>query len=69
MKYGVLESAKEVGNLFPLNLSFHHLNGVSFNKGCYIGQEITQRTHLTGAIRRIALPFFVVTNQNKFDNS
>jgi folate-binding protein YgfZ len=55
--YGVLEGSKETKNLFPLNLNFQYLNGVSFNKGCYIGQELVQRTHHTGVIRKIAMPF------------
>ena len=38
---GIVEGGKEVGNNFPLNLNMHYLNGVSFNKGCYIGQELT----------------------------
>ena len=54
---GILEGSKEVANNFPLNINMHHLNGVSFDKGCYIGQELTQRTFHTGVIRKIALPF------------
>ena len=34
---GIVETGKEVGNQFPLNLNLQHLNGVNFNKGCYIG--------------------------------
>ncbi len=55
--YGVLEGPRETKNLFPLNLNFEHLNAISFNKGCYIGQELVQRTHHTGVIRKIAMPF------------
>jgi folate-binding protein YgfZ len=54
--YGVLEG-DEVTDQFPLNMNFQHLNAISFNKGCYIGQELTQRTHHTGVIRKIAMPF------------
>lgn len=28
------------------------MNAVSFDKGCYIGQELTARTHFTGVIRK-----------------
>jgi folate-binding protein YgfZ len=38
---GIPESSKEIGNQFPLNMHLHYLNGVSFTKGCYIGQELT----------------------------
>jgi folate-binding Fe-S cluster repair protein YgfZ len=41
----------------------HHLNGVSFEKGCYIGQELTQRTYHTGVIRRVALPYFILSKE------
>jgi len=63
--YGVLEGPHEVKDNFPLNLNFHHLNGISFNKGCYIGQELTQRTYHTGVLRKVAMPF-VVTEKMKF---
>ena len=30
---------------------------VSFNKGCYLGQELIARTHHTGVIRKRTVPF------------
>ncbi len=54
--YGVLEG-DEVSDQFPLNMNFEHLNAISFNKGCYIGQELTQRTYHTGVLRKVAMPF------------
>lgn len=50
-----------MGNQFPLNCNLHQINGVSFSKGCYIGQELTQRTYYTGVIRKVALPFLIDT--------
>ena len=38
---GIPEGSSELGNQFPLNMHLHYLNGVSFDKGCYIGQELT----------------------------
>lgn len=29
----------------PLEVNIDLLNGVSFNKGCYLGQELIARTH------------------------
>mmetsp|Transcript_19187 Transcript_19187/g.29389 ORF Transcript_19187/g.29389 Transcript_19187/m.29389 type:complete len:128 (+) Transcript_19187:558-941(+) len=34
---GILESSRELGSQLPLNIHLHNLNGVSFDKGCYIG--------------------------------
>ena len=59
--YGVLEG-EEVHNEFPLNINFQYLNAISFNKGCYIGQELTQRTYHTGVIRKSVMPF-ICTNK------
>ncbi len=52
-----------MGNQFPLNVHIDTLNGVSFEKGCYLGQELTQRTHFTGVLRKVALPFMVLSDQ------
>ena len=57
MILGLPEGGSEMGAQFPLNMNLHILGGVSFDKGCYIGQELTQRTFHTGVIRKIALPF------------
>jgi len=57
--YGIPEGSSELANTLPLNMNLHYLNMVSFDKGCYIGQELTNRTKYTGVIRRIALPYIV----------
>ncbi|WP_342219830.1 tRNA-modifying protein YgfZ [Rickettsiella endosymbiont of Miltochrista miniata] len=36
------------GQFTPHQLNFPEIGGVSFNKGCYIGQEIIARTHYLG---------------------
>ena len=59
LSIGLLESAREMGSQFPLNINLHQINAVSFTKGCYLGQELTQRTYHTGVVRRVALPFIV----------
>jgi folate-binding protein YgfZ len=40
----------------PLECNLDLLNAVAFNKGCYLGQELTARTHFTGVIRKRLLP-------------
>lgn len=36
----------------PLECNLDKLNGVSFDKGCYVGQEITARMHLRDIVRK-----------------
>ena len=35
-----------------LEAGLQHLGGVDFEKGCYIGQEVTARTHYRGLVKR-----------------
>jgi folate-binding protein YgfZ len=37
---------------FILEFGFDDLNAIDYQKGCYIGQELTARTHHTGQIRK-----------------
>jgi folate-binding protein YgfZ len=43
-----------------LEAGFDELNGVDWNKGCYIGQELTARTKYRGLVKRRLLPVSVV---------
>jgi folate-binding protein YgfZ len=46
-------------SVFALDAGFEELNGVSFKKGCYIGQEVTARMkHRSTARRRFVLVEF-----------
>ncbi|KAJ2944758.1 hypothetical protein O0L34_g1646 [Tuta absoluta] len=53
-KLGVGEGPEELpsGSCFPLEANCDYLHGVSFHKGCYIGQELTARVYHTGVIRK-----------------
>jgi folate-binding protein YgfZ len=37
---------------FPLEYGMDNLNAIDFNKGCYVGQELTARTKYQGIIRK-----------------
>ncbi|XP_057654616.1 putative transferase CAF17 homolog, mitochondrial [Diorhabda carinulata] len=55
---GVGEGVEDlpVGNCFPLESNCDYLHGISFHKGCYLGQELTARTHHTGVTRKRLMP-------------
>ncbi|MCX5615804.1 folate-binding protein [Bombella sp. TMW 2.2559] len=44
------------GQTLVLEANMDHLHGVSWTKGCYLGQEVTARTHYRGLIRKRILP-------------
>jgi len=43
-----------------LEAGFDELNGVSWSKGCYLGQELTARTKYRGLVKRRLVPVDVV---------
>ena len=45
-----------MGEAFPLEHNLESLNGISFRKGCYLGQELTARTYHTGVTRKRLVP-------------
>ncbi len=55
---GVPEGATELGvdKTLWLEANAEELGGVSFTKGCYVGQENTARMHYRGKVRRRLLP-------------
>lgn len=50
----------EVKGKTALETNQEWLNAVSFSKGCYLGQELTARSHFTGAIRKRIIPLFLI---------
>lgn len=57
-RLGIGEGVDElpIGKCFPLEANCDYLHGVSFHKGCYLGQEFTARTHHTGVVRKRLMP-------------
>lgn len=52
---GVGEGTEMDGEI-PLECNFDGLSGVSFTKGCYLGQELIARTHFRGSVRKRLVP-------------
>lgn len=54
IRYAIVESDQdyEIGKVFPHDINYDQINGLAFNKGCYIGQEIVSRMHHRHAARR-----------------
>ncbi|KAI8546469.1 hypothetical protein RHMOL_Rhmol07G0120200 [Rhododendron molle] len=61
---GVAEGSTEIpkGEAMPLEYNLAGLNAISFDKGCYVGQELIARTHHRGVIRKRVLPLKFVDN-------
>eukprot|EP00949_MAST-11_sp_MAST-11-sp1_P003982 g3982.t1 len=55
MLKGIIEGPPLRGRI-PLECNLDKLGGVSFDKGCYMGQELVARTHFRGQVRKRCLP-------------
>ncbi|KAK4389414.1 putative transferase, mitochondrial [Sesamum angolense] len=58
LEKGVAEGSTEIpkGEAIPLEYNLAGLNAISFDKGCYIGQELIARTHHRGVVRKRLIP-------------
>ncbi|PON92909.1 YgfZ/GcvT conserved site [Trema orientale] len=64
---GVAEGSNEIpkGEAIPLEYNLVGLNAISFDKGCYVGQELVARTYHRGVIRKRLLPLRFVNNRGE----
>jgi folate-binding protein YgfZ len=51
---------KELSDSIPLEADLELLRGVSFRKGCYVGQELTARTQFKGNVRKRFVPVALI---------
>ncbi len=60
-EHGVPEGADEMmpEKAMPLEARLDLSGGISFEKGCYIGQEVTARTRYRGLVKRSYLPILL----------
>ena len=58
IRLGIPQSATDLtpNRALMLEAGLEHLNAVDFKKGCYVGQEVTARTHYRGLVKRRILP-------------
>lgn len=58
MMKGVAEGQGEIlqETALPQESNIDYMGGIDFRKGCYVGQELTIRTHHTGVVRKRILP-------------
>ncbi|CEJ58639.1 hypothetical protein PMG11_07289 [Penicillium brasilianum] len=61
--HGVAEGQKEIirESALPLECNMDMGQAIDFRKGCYVGQELTIRTHHTGVVRKRILPVQLYT--------
>lgn len=50
--------------LIPNEIGYDSINGISYNKGCYIGQEIVARIHYLGKSKQ---DIFIIKTNHKLD--
>ncbi len=67
LSLGVPDGAHDmiIDKSIPLEWGMDELNAISWDKGCYLGQELTARSRYVGQVRKRAFPI-EFTNQTSF---
>lgn len=58
----------EIERTALLEANIDKLNGIAWDKGCYMGQELTARTHYRGLVKKRLLPFAFTGAAPAFDS-
>ena len=64
----------EINTTLPMEINLDLLGGISFEKGCFIGQEVNARIKYKGLVKRKYVPIhfknknFSFSNLDKIDN-
>ena len=64
----------EINTILPMEINLDLLGGISFEKGCFIGQEVNARIKYKGLVKRKYVPIhfknknFSFSNLDKIDN-
>lgn len=59
MKNGIIQQSdypSSARDTLPFENNIDYMGGINYNKGCYIGQELTNRTWTRGVIRKRVMP-------------
>ena len=58
LSLGVPEGPIEMppGSVFPMEYGFERMGAIDFQKGCFVGQEVTSRVHRKGSLRKTLHP-------------
>lgn len=65
LRLGVVEGRTAFpteGRALPFEANVDGMGGISFQKGCYLGQELTHRTHVMLVVRKRFVPVVLDTN-------
>jgi folate-binding protein YgfZ len=49
----------------PQESNIDYMGGIDYRKGCYVGQELTIRTHHTGVVRKRVLPVMLYNSSSE----
>jgi folate-binding protein YgfZ len=58
LRHGVPDGSRDIAveKAFPLECNLDELNAIDYRKGCYVGQELTARTHHRATLRKRLIP-------------